>query len=128
MDVANYSCRRKRIQNIVSKYPVVPQDKVLHRALNQPAREKPCFVQSSDWPFLITTWQARDYAVERFRKHQENFEKLAAMIENNSIDEGYLASLESIDNPFSEIDYRVYMPITEGKIPQHQTELQPLYM
>ena len=84
-------------------------------------------LQSSDWPFLITTWQARDYATERFRKHQENFEHLAAMIENNSIDNDYVASLESIDNPFPVIDYRVFTPIEEGKIPQQQAELQSLY-
>ena len=116
----------KRIQNIVAKYPVIPADKLLHRALNQMAREN-LLLQSSDWPFLITTWQARDYAVERFRKHQENFERLAAMIENNSIDEGYLSQLESVDNPFADIDYRVYLPIEEGRIPQQNGDLQPLY-
>lgn len=116
----------KRMQNLAAKYPVLPQDKVLLRALNQTAREN-LLVQSSDWPFLVTTWQARDYAVERFRKHQENFERLASMIENNSIDENYLQSLESVDNPFAEIDYRVYTPIQEGKIPQQQTDLSPLY-
>jgi 1,4-alpha-glucan branching enzyme len=117
----------KRIQDIVSRYSKIPQDKVLLRALNQMAREN-LLLQSSDWPFLITTWQARDYATERFREHQERFEKLADMIENNAIDEAYLISLESIDNPFCEIDYRVYMPITEGLLPQHEEALQPLYI
>ncbi len=117
----------KRMQSLAAKYQKVPTDnKVLHRALNQLAREL-LLVQSSDWPFLITTWQARDYAVERFRKHQENFEGLAGMIENNSIDEEYLVSLESVDNPFSVIDYRSFLPIDEGKYPQQQAELQPLY-
>jgi 1,4-alpha-glucan branching enzyme len=114
----------KRMQNIAAKYPVIPQDKVLHRALNQVAREN-LLLQSSDWPFLITTWQARDYAVERFRKHQENFERLASMIENNSVDEGYLQSLEAVDNPFPVIDYRSFLPIEDGKIPQ-QTGLPTL--
>ncbi|OGI22894.1 MAG: hypothetical protein A2255_05690 [Candidatus Melainabacteria bacterium RIFOXYA2_FULL_32_9] len=116
----------KRMQNLAAKYPVIPQDKLLLRALNQAAREN-LLVQSSDWPFLVTTWQARDYAVERFRKHQENFERIASMIENNNIDEEGLTYIESVDNPFSEIDYRVYTPIQEGKIPQHEPNLQPLY-
>jgi len=115
----------KRMQNIAAKYPVIPQDTLLHKTLNQAAREN-LLLQSSDWPFLITTWQARDYAVERFRKHQENFERLAGMIENNTLDEGYLASLEAVDNLFTDIDYRVFMPIEEGKTPQ-QSETQPLY-
>lgn len=116
----------KRMQNLAAKYKVIPQDKLLHRALNQTAREN-LLLQSSDWPFLITTWQARDYAVERFRKHQENFERLASMIENDCINEEYLVSLESVNNPFDQIDYRAFMPIEEGKIPQHQAELAPLY-
>jgi len=109
------------MQNLVAKYTAIPQDKILHRALNQVAREI-LLLQSSDWPFLITTWQARDYAVERFRKHQENFETLAGMIENNSIDANYLESIESVDNPFPIIDYRAFMPIEEGKIPQQQLQ------
>lgn len=116
----------RRITNIVENYPEIPENKVLHRALNQLAREN-LLVQSSDWPFLITTWQARTYAIERFRTHQENFEKLASMIENNSIDEGYLESLESKDNPFPELDYRAYTKIQEGVLPQQESGLSPLY-
>jgi len=115
----------KRIQNIAAKYQSIPQDKLLHRALNQLAREV-LLLESSDWPFLITTWQARDYATERFRKHQENVERIAGMIENENIDEGYLQSVESVDNPFSVIDYRVFLPIEEGRIPQQQSELKVL--
>lgn len=117
----------KRIQNIASRFPNTPEDKLLHRALNQLAREN-VLLQSSDWPFLITTWQARDYAVERFRKHQENFEKLAAMIEVGSVDNEYLVSLESTNNPFPDIDYRIYRPLQTDKLPQHQEELKSLYV
>ena len=31
---------------------------------------------SSDWPFLITTGQAREYAIERFKGHLKNFKAL----------------------------------------------------
>jgi len=117
----------RRVESIVSKYPTIPQNKVLHRALNQMVREN-LLLQSSDWPFLVTTWQARDYAVERFRKHQENFENLARMIETNSIDEGYLQNLESIDNAFADIDYRVFTQIGEGTLPQATEQLMPLYL
>ena len=35
--------------------------------------------------------------------------------------------IESIDNCFPEIDYRVYQSITEGVIPQQEKKLAPLY-
>ena len=116
----------KRISQIVCNYSTIPDDNVLHRALNQLAREN-LLLQSSDWPFLVTTWQARDYAIERFRQHQENFERLAAMIENHCVDQSYLESLESVNNPFANIDYRVYTEIKEGTLPQNEAGLAPLY-
>ena len=116
----------KRIIDIVSKYEKVPEDKLLHRALNQLAREN-LLLQSSDWPFLITTWQAKDYATERFEEHVARFEKIADMIEANNINEAELQKIESIDNCFPVIDYRVYLPIEEGVIPQQEAKLAPLY-
>ena len=116
----------KRMQDIADANQTIPQDKLKHRALNQLAREN-LLLQSSDWPFLITTWQAKDYATERFREHVKRFEKIATMIENNNIDDNYLKEIESIDNCFPVIDYRAYMSIEEGKIPQQEAKLQPLY-
>lgn len=121
-----HGCER-RASDIALRYEQIPEDKVLLRALNQLAREN-LLLQSSDWPFLITTWQARDYARDRFKEHVERFEKIADMIDNGNIDEACLAEIESIDNCFSEIDYRVYLPIEEGKIPQQEEKLQPLYL
>ena len=120
-----HSCE-KRINAIASNYEKVPSDKLLLRALNQLAREN-LLLQSSDWPFLITTWQAKDYATDRFREHVERFETIADMIENGSIDEGKLFEIENIDNCFDNIDYRVYLPIEEGVIPQQEAKLAPLY-
>ena len=116
----------KRIIDIVSKYEKIPEDKLLHRALNQLAREN-LLLQSSDWPFLITTWQAKDYATERFEEHVARFEKIADMIESGNINEEELKKIESIDNCFPVIDYRVYLPIEEGVIPQQEAKLAPLY-
>ena len=90
------------------------------------AREN-LLLQSSDWPFLITTWQAKDYATDRFREHVDRFEKICDMIESGNIDDGVLTDIEAIDNCFPEIDYRVYMSIEEGVIPQQSKKLAPLY-
>ena len=49
------------------------------------------------------------------------------MIESGNIDDGKLKEIESIDNCFPVIDYRVYLPIEEGVIPQQEKKLAPLY-
>jgi predicted glycosyl hydrolase (DUF1957 family) len=36
-------------------------------------------LQASDWPFLISTKSATDYAAERFQGHYDNFKRLASM-------------------------------------------------
>ena len=49
------------------------------------------------------------------------------MIESGNIDEAALSEIESIDNCFPAIDYRVYQSIEEGVIPQQSKKLAPLY-
>jgi hypothetical protein len=49
------------------------------------------------------------------------------MIDAGHIDAKKLEEIESIDNCFPEIDYRIYFPIEEGKIPQQEAKLAPLY-
>ena len=121
-----HSCE-KRITEIASKYEEKPSDSLLLRALAQLSREN-LLLQSSDWPFLITTWQAKDYATDRFREHVARFETIADMIDSGCIDEGKLREIEEIDNCFPDIDYRVYLPIEEGVIPQQAQKLKPLYV
>ncbi|HYO30058.1 MAG TPA: 1,4-alpha-glucan branching protein domain-containing protein [Thermomicrobiales bacterium] len=83
------------------------------RLLNQAAREL-LLLQSSDWPFLITTGQAKEYAIERFTEHHARFERLAGIVERGAPLEGddlaVLADLEERDNPFPAIDYRDWAP------------------
>ena len=77
--------------------------------LNQAAREL-LLLQSSDWPFLVTTGQAKEYAAQRFTKHVERFNRLADLAaRDEALDEGakgFLASMRERDNPFPGIDYR----------------------
>jgi 1,4-alpha-glucan branching enzyme len=74
-------------------------------ALDQAAREL-LLLQSSDWPFLISTGQAREYAVERFRTHLERFESLVGSVEAGSPSSEVVESLWERDKVFPEIDYR----------------------
>jgi 1,4-alpha-glucan branching enzyme len=80
------------------------------RALAQVTREL-VLLESSDWPFLVTTGQAKQYATDRFNEHVERFKKLAEMIEQDNIDEAYLHSVEDIDNCFAEISATDFLPV-----------------
>jgi len=74
------------------------------RTLNQLSREL-LLLEGSDWPFLVTTGQAKDYAVERFETHCGNFDTLAAMVDSGRFDEASLHELESTNNAFPHLDY-----------------------
>ena len=77
-------------------------------ALNQAAREL-LLLQSSDWPFLVTTGQARDYATGRFNEHVARFEELAAALEQGRGDaEGRAAELYERDRVFPTLDYQLF--------------------
>ena len=83
----------------------------VRRAFEQLAREL-FLLESSDWPFLITTVAAKDYATARVRMHAETFDRLAAMTRTamkNDLapeDKALLASLEARDGPFRDVDLR----------------------
>jgi 1,4-alpha-glucan branching enzyme len=74
-------------------------------ALAQLAREL-LLLESSDWPFLITTGQARQYAELRFNQHVERFHQLAGQIEAGAVDAAFLADLVERDKLFPDIDIR----------------------
>jgi len=52
----------------------------LQRIINQTMREL-LLMQASDWPFLIYTEQARDYAEHRFHCHEDDYNKLCEIAE-----------------------------------------------
>jgi 1,4-alpha-glucan branching enzyme len=83
-----------------------------HRAMQQAAREL-VLLESSDWPFLVTTGQAKDYAVERFNHHVERFRVIVDMIRFNKIDEKKLAEFEDLDNPFPTISESSFLRPTQ---------------
>lgn len=100
-------CER-RMEDAVARYPLATG--LRRSVLNQSAREL-LLLQSSDWPFLITTGQAREYAISRFQAHYEHFNKLIDIAENGAEgteESAFLKSLEEKDNPFSSIDYKVF--------------------
>ncbi len=85
------------------------------RAFNQAAREL-LLLESSDWPFLVTTGQAKEYAIERFNDHHERFKVLIGMIKSDKIEESKLAEIEAIDNCFPEISKSMFTPKTKARV------------
>lgn len=75
--------------------------------LSQAAREL-LLLESSDWPFLVTTGQAREYSIQRFSQHLERFIQLADSLEANQPDKALADELYELDKIFPDIDYRWY--------------------
>lgn len=77
-----------------------PSGRLRERALRQ-ARRELLLAQSSDWPFLVTTGQARAYAIERFRSHAQRFTRAAVIARGGTdTDEPELLTLERADDVF----------------------------
>jgi 1,4-alpha-glucan branching enzyme len=77
-----------------------PRDAFRKRAADQALREL-LLLESSDWPFLVTTGQAGDYAAERFRSHAQRLGRsLELAAHGTDADDVELRSLERADNPF----------------------------
>ena len=82
-------------------------DPIKTRALKQAAREL-LLAQSSDWAFIMKTGTAVPYAAKRTREHLLRFRKLYSDIHREAIDIDWLNEVESKDNVFPELDYRIY--------------------
>jgi 1,4-alpha-glucan branching enzyme len=77
------------------------------RALNQAGREL-MLAQSSDWPFIMTTGTAVEYAKRRVRDHVARFTYLYEGLGAGTLDEAAVAGLEQRDNLFPDLDFAVY--------------------
>ncbi len=77
------------------------------RLLNQAAREL-LLAQASDWAFIMKTGTMVEYAVKRTNDHVSRFNRLADQADNGQVDYEWLERIESLDNIFPEIDFRVY--------------------
>jgi 1,4-alpha-glucan branching enzyme len=92
-----------RMVGLVEKYPQANDDETL--VLNQTAREL-LLLLSSDWPFLVTTGQAREYAIQRYSQHLERFNKLADSLERDAPNVELAHELYELDKVFPDMDYR----------------------
>jgi 1,4-alpha-glucan branching enzyme len=81
---------------------------LLERTLNQVAREL-LLAQASDWPFMMKTGNAGNFAKNKFKEHIGNFFSLHRGIVSKSINETDLSVLEKKNNIFPDLDFRLYI-------------------
>jgi 1,4-alpha-glucan branching enzyme len=95
----------ERMVELARRYPT--PEPGLRRALNQAAREL-LLAQSSDWAFIMKTGTTVSYAERRTNDHLIRFNRLYEEIVAGHPDESWLESIETQDNIFPDIDYRIY--------------------
>lgn len=97
-----------KMEEIVARYPRAQGE--LKEILNQAAREL-LLSQSSDWSFLISTGQAREYAERRFLEHVDNFYQMVRIAESGQVSEtsqNLCQQLWERNKLFPNIDYRFF--------------------
>jgi len=98
----------RRMERLVELHPDAGGQLLV--VLSQCAREL-LLLESSDWPFLVTTGQAREYAIQRFDDHVERFRRLAEVAEGGQPTSDDIALTNEwweLDKLFPSIDYRVF--------------------
>lgn len=94
-----------RMSELANRYS--GQNGMVQRALNQAAREL-FLAQSSDWAFIMHTGTMVPYAVKRTKEHILNFTRIYEDLNHNRLNERWLSEIESKNNLFPNVDYRVF--------------------
>jgi 1,4-alpha-glucan branching enzyme len=95
----------ERMIELARRFPQA--DGLQRRALNQAAREL-MLAQSSDWAFIMTTGTMVPYAERRTNEHILRFNRIYEGLTGGDLDEEWLRDVESKDNIFPDVDYRIY--------------------
>jgi 1,4-alpha-glucan branching enzyme len=95
----------ERMVELARRHPAA--DPLTTRALNQAAREL-MLAQSSDWTFIMKTGTTVPYATRRINEHILQFTRLYDDLRSAKVSEPFLSDLETRDNLFPHMDYRIY--------------------
>jgi 1,4-alpha-glucan branching enzyme len=110
-------------------------DKQLARTLRQCCREL-LLLQASDWPFMISTWNARDHAERRASFHFNDFQRFRHMAERYIAGEAiaeedwrFLDEMERHNSFFRDLDLNVFWggkyQVEEDTAPRQEAEQSP---
>lgn len=117
-----HRCERA-MERIAARPTATPRE----RALAEQAARELLLLASSDWPFLVTTGQAREYGVERFTTHVARFDALAAALDGEAADPAVVEAALHDDTLFPEIDPALFRARPLRPLPAEQLPLtQPL--
>ena len=98
-----------QIEDVLKKDP--DPNEWAQRILRQTAREL-LLMEGSDWPFLLYTKQAKEYANQRFHKHHQLFNKLIWAAkdpkDNSRLSLKELETIESMDSCFQDLNLRYF--------------------
>lgn len=99
----------RRFENVLDKND--SNNEKAQRIFKQTAREL-LLMEGSDWPFLLYTMQAKEYANKRFHNHHQRFNKLIWAAEDindpSRIAQKELEEIEQIDSCFPEINVNYF--------------------
>jgi 1,4-alpha-glucan branching enzyme len=102
----------KEFENLLSLNPIPNEWEI--RILKQIAREL-LLMEGSDWPFLLYTEQAKEYANQRFHHHHQRFNKLIWGAKNfqdkRRISLNELEQIEAVDSCFPDININYFRKI-----------------
>lgn len=99
--------RMTELANGFADVPESAEKEFQARVLDQMAREL-LLAESSDWAFQIYQGTTVEYSSRRFQSHMHRFDLLSKMLDTPPADLDLLTEIESRDNIFSEIDFRIY--------------------
>jgi 1,4-alpha-glucan branching enzyme len=99
------------------------KDGLKRRILNQAGREL-LLLESSDWPFLISTGQAKQYSAQRFNEHVARFYECIGLLKDleeikkeETRKEDIISKvekIEQIDNVFPNIQFEYFKTYEYG--------------
>jgi 1,4-alpha-glucan branching enzyme len=96
---------QERLTELAQKFPRA--EGLIARALRQAAREL-LLAQASDWPFILRADTSPGYARRRVKEHLLRFIALHDQLTATSVDETWLADIESRDQVFPDVDWRYW--------------------
>lgn len=112
-----------RAERTMERITARAYDTERERRLAAQAGRELLLLSSSDWPFLVTTGQAREYAVERFQTHAARFEALASALEGGDADAGIIETALHDDTLFPDLEPAIFRERPLRALPAPQLPL-----